>query len=603
MTYRLSRLLLLLCMITSLNSAAAGVLDRLDQLSSGARVPTREFLPPDVAFKLKHDTQPDALILNFEIAPKYYLYRDRMKVEGLSTGLEVGALVLPVGEPKDDAEFGRVEIYRGNPTISVPVKALVGSPSKVRVTYQGCAEDGICYPPIKRDISLVSVATDSAAGSVAQPGTAKADRLAADLGRQSLPHIVLWFFIAGLALALTPCVFPMIPILSGIIVGQRQPITAGHSFLLALIYVLAMASTYALVGLAAGLFGHNVQAVFQHPVVLVGFSAMFVALAVSMVGFFHLQVPALIQSRLEATSRRQTGGSLFGVAAMGVLSAVIVGPCVAPPLAAALLYLSHQGSPLIGGVALFALGLGMGAPLLVLGASAGRLLPRTGAWMETVKHAFGVVFLGLAIWFLERLIPAPATLALWAALLISSAIYLGALEPLRDAASGWQRFWKGIGLLFLCYGVVLLVGAAAGAEDPLRPLAPLAGRGAQSATPLATFLPVKGLAQLESALASAQGRPVLVDFYADWCVECKRLERNTFADPAIQQKLAGFALLRADLTAADAADTALLQHFELQGPPAVLLFNENGVELRPHRLIGYLDAEAFGTLLGIAYGP
>jgi thioredoxin:protein disulfide reductase len=245
----------------------------------------------------------------------------------------------------------------------------------------------------------------------------------------------------------------------------------------------------------------------------------------------------------------------------------------------------------------------MGAPLLVLGASAGRLLPRTGAWMETVKHAFGVVFLGLAIWFLERLIPPTLTLALWAALLISSAIYLGALEPLRDAASGWQRFWKGIGLIFLCYGVVLLVGAAAGAEDPLRPLAPLAGRGAHAETPLATFLPVKGLVQLESAVAHAEGRPVLVDFYADWCVECKRLERNTFADPAIQQKLAGFVLLRADLTAADATDTALLQRFELQGPPAVLFFNADGEELRAHRLIGYLNAEEFGGLLGMAYGP
>ena len=592
---------------------AAGLLDGLDNL--GDSKPARQFLPPDAAFRFTHETSADGLTLQFEIAPDYYLYRDKLQVEALSPGLEVGALQLPTSEPKDDPEFGRVEIYRN--TLVVPVAVTredAAAEARLKVTYQGCAEDGICYPPIRKEIALAGEEGAPTAGvtaGVTEPAAAndqpasslplgETDRIAADLASRSLGATVLWFLLAGLALALTPCVFPMVPILTGIIVGQQRPLSAARSFSLSLVYVLAMASTYALVGLLAGMFGRNLQASFQHPAILVGFSLLFVVLALSMFGFFHLQVPAFIQNRLEATSRRQRGGNLLGVAVMGVLSAIIVGPCVAPPLAAALLYLSHQGSPVTGGLALFALGLGMGAPLLVLGASAGRLLPRTGPWMEAVKQGFGVVFLALAVWFLERLIPAPATLALWAVLAIAAAIYLGALEPLRETATGWQRFWKGIGLALLCYGVVLLVGAAAGATDPLKPLGPLAGgRAAHAETPLEAFQPVKGEDGFIAALAAAKsaGQPVLLDFYADWCIECKRLERNTFSDPSVQSALAGFRLLRADVTPGDAADQALLKRFDLHGPPAVLLFNAAGVEQRQHRLIGYLDAAAFRELL------
>ena len=576
----------------------AGVLDQLDALSAGQHPPKREFLPPDEAFMLAHDETPDHLNLRFAIAPKYYLYRDRMKFEALSPGLTLGTPALPASETKHDPEFGQVQIYRGDTQISVPITADTAG-GRLRVTYQGCAEDGICYPPIKKEFSLGTVA------AALPTGGSLTDLIAGDLATQRFAHTLLWFFLAGLALALTPCVFPMVPILSGIIVGQRQPISAMRSFSLAFVYVLAMAGTYALVGVAAGLFGRNLQAVFQQPGVIVGFSLIFVALALSMFGLFTLQVPGFIQSRAAATSRTQTSGSWLGVAIMGALSAVIVGPCVAPPLAAALLYLGHQGSPLVGGAALFALGLGMGAPLLVIGASAGRWLPRAGAWMESVKRAFGVIFLGLAIWFLERLLPPATTLALWAVLLIGSASYLGALDSLQETASGWQRFWKGIGLTLLCYGVVLLVGAAAGADNPLRPLAPLTAARVASAMPTPSFAAVKGTTQFDLAVAAAgaEGKPVLVDFYADWCIECKRLERNTFSDPGIRAVLKNFVLLRADVTAADSADTALLKRFELHGPPAVLFFNVQGQELRSQRLVGYLAPTAFGALLSAAYPP
>lgn len=602
---------------------AAGPLAELDQLVDSSQPAQAALLPAEQAFRLRHEQRGDALWLMFDIEPGYYVYRDKINVEAITPGIVVGAIVAPPGEVKDDPEFGAVQIYREAQEVSVPIAGLAtANDTRVRVTYWGCAEDRVCYPPIRQEIALERGAPaasaapstadrrDEPAAAVADfrvdPGTSLADRMAADLGRRSLGGVIVWFFVAGLALALTPCVFPMIPILSGIIVGQRQPLSALRSFTLAAVYVVAMAATYAAVGLVAGLLGHNLQALFQHPAAIVGFSAVFVALALSMFGFFHLQLPAALQNRVEARSRAQAGGSLTGVAVMGMLSAVIVGPCVAPPLAAALLYLGHQGSPLVGGAALFAMGLGMGAPLLAIGASAGRLLPRAGAWMETVKHVFGVVFLGLAIWFLERLIPPAATLALWALLLIGSAIFLGALEPLHDAASGWQRFWKGMGLALLSYGVVLIVGAAAGADNPLKPLAPLAAGGhAQAQAPLAAFVPVKGTAQLELAVAAAraQGKPVLLDLYADWCIECKRLERNTFSDPAVQRMLAGFVLLRADLTDSDSADTALLRQFDLVGPPAVLLFDAQGAELRAHRLIGYAGPEDFGALIASAYGP
>ena len=581
--------------------ATAGLLDAFDT----GKPARREFLPPDEAFVFTHEAPAGGrLALRWEVAPGYYLYRDKLQVEALSPGLAIGELDLPPGEAKDDPEFGVVQILRDvvslRPTLDLPAGAAT---AELRVSYQGCAEDGICYPPIKKTLSLVPDSPGAAAGTPAAPPAAQAapalsesDAIADGLERDGLAAVLASFFGFGLLLALTPCVFPMIPILSGIIVGQRGKVGALRGLVLSGTYVVAMAATYAIAGLAAGLFGRNLQAAFQHPAVLVGTSVFFVALALSMFGFFHLQVPAAWQTRLERHSRVGHGGNLFGVAVMGSLSALIVGPCVAPPLAGALVYLARQGDPLIGGLALFTLGLGMGTPLLAVGASAGRLLPRAGQWLEHVKHVFGVVSLGMAVWFLGRLLPPTLTLVLWALLLIGSAIFLGALEPLRDAASGWQRLWKSVGLALLCYGAVLIVGAAAGAQDVFRPLAPLAaGRAVEALASEQAFTPVKGVQgfERELAAASALGRPVLLDFYADWCVECKHLERRTFAHPEVQAALAPFVLLRADVTANDEADRALLARFELFGPPAVLLFDAAREELRAQRLVGYASPDDF----------
>lgn len=617
MVKRFAGLNLLLCLLALSQQAAAGVLDKLDRL--GGSSTQRQFLPPDEAFQFTHEAYADGqLPLVWTIADGYYLYRDKIKLESPDGSASVGKPVLPAGEEKNDEEFGQVVIYRNELRVPVPIAPVGGATAvNLRLSYQGCAEDGICYPPIHRNFSVPVAAATSAAPAAVAPAAAApvlppseeasdVDRLSALLADSGLVVIAATFFGFGLLLALTPCVFPMVPIVSGLVVGERGQGGAARGLLLSGIYVVAMASTYAMVGLAAGLFGRNLQATFQHPAVLIAFSALFVALALSMFGFYHLQLPAGLRNKLESSQRGARSGSLVGVAVMGVLSAIIVGPCVAPPLAGALLYLGHQGSPVVGGVALFALGLGMGVPLLAVGASAGHFLPRAGAWLERVQHVFGVISLGMAIWFLERILPGAVTLALWALLLIGTGIFLRALEPLHEAASGWQRLWKGLGLAMVCYGAVLIVGAAAGADNVLRPLLPLTARAEGPApTGKHAFTTVKSLAALDEAVkqAAAAGRPALLDVYADWCVECKRLERETFANPAVQARLAGFTLLRADVTANDETDRALLAGLSMFGPPAVLLYDRRGTERRAQRLTGFVGPDDFLQRLAALDAP
>ena len=588
-----------------------------------------EFLDPQQAFRFFHEANAQGIVLSWDIAPGYYLYRDRFKLAADTDSLEAKFVGMPTGEMKDDPEFGRVEIYRDQVSFQALVTTTQVPPadSVTTVTYQGCAEDGICYPPIKKTIaipanylagnmtddeskteSIAEHRSEFTAGPSADPGTASsfvvsADRLASRLQGQSLLTTVAIFFGFGLLLSLTPCVFPMVPILSGIIVGQKAPVTTAKAFSLSLIYVLAMAVTYALVGVIAGLFGHNLQASFQQPHWIIGFSIVFVLLALSMFGFYNLELPQSWQTKLDQLSRSQTGGSKLGVAVMGVLSAIIVGPCVAPPFAAALLYLSHEGNPLIGGLALFSMGLGMGVLLIVAGTAAGRFVPSSGAWMNGVKQLFGVLLLGVAIWFLARILPGPLILAAWAALLIISAVYLGILEPINPRAIaqpvepaqlGWLHFKKGVAALALAYGLILLLGAAVGAHNPLRPLAPLVAGTDRQSTSL-EFVAIKSLDDLNRAVAGAErdGKRVMLDFYADWCVECKHLENNTFADPQVRLALSDTLLLRADVTANDDIDQALLKRFELFGPPAVLFFNPSGSEDRNFRVLGFLGPNKF----------
>jgi thiol:disulfide interchange protein DsbD len=577
---------------------------------------------------------PDRLQLTWDLAPGTFLYRDKIKLalEG-SDGVRLGAYRLPPGEMEHDAvlpdgRIGEVAVYRGRVELTLPLLRTEAEPVKVTLVagFQGCAEAGICYPPQTRRIALELPPAEQPVGyalRTLQTGTpaptsnadvvvpptdppidplepleppAEQDRIAAVLAGGNLPAVIGLFFGFGLLLAFTPCIFPMIPILSGIIAGHGTQITTRRAFILSLVYVLAMASTYTVTGVLAGLFGANLQAVFQNPWIIAVFALVFVLLALAMFGFFHLQLPAGLHHRLALLSHRQRGGTLLGVAVMGVLSALIVGPCVAPPLFGTLIYISQTGDAVLGGLALFALSLGIGTPLIAIGTSAGKLLPRAGAWMGAVNAFFGVILLGVAILLLERILPTAVAMVLWGLLLIGSAVYLGALTHLPAEASGWSKLWKGLGVCLLIYGGLMLVGAAAGSKDSLQPLRGIQIGGGADAGGHLNFQRIKTVADLDRELAAARaaGRPVMLDFYADWCVSCKEMEHDTFTDPRVARELSRFMVLQADVTANDAADQALMQgRYRLHGPPAMLFFSPAGEELRHLRLVGFTPATEF----------
>jgi len=578
-----------------------------------------EFLKPEDAFILDvKTTEQGKIIATWNIEEGYYLYKDKFKFETIPADPAlIGAINFPKAKKKSDEFLGDYEVYDKQVSLHAPlqakpeqIKALTAKKIELKIEYQGCAESGICYPKQKQIIpidtsiikfanansSLTQVKAQSSENQTIQ--LSEQDALADYLSKGNNILILLTFFGLGLALAFTPCVFPMIPILSGIIAGQSETVNTRKAFLISLVYVLAMAVTYTIAGVFAGLSGENIQIWFQNPWVLGSFALVFVLLALSMFGFYELQLPSSLQSKIAELSNKQKGGNYTGVIIMGFLSALIVGPCVAPPLMGALIYISQTGDPFLGGAALFFMSLGMGLPLIAVGTSAGKFLPRAGVWMDAVKAAFGVMMLGVAIWMLERVLPGVVTMWLWALLLIFSAIYIGALTPIHDNTTGWERFWKSLGIVMLIYGTILIFAASAGNTDVMQPLKGLSSANSSSSTATSQHLKFKTIynsEELNKQLEKAKqdGKNVLVDYYADWCISCIELEKYTFSDPGVIKKLEGFVLLQADVTKDNDESKQLLKKYHLIGPPAIIFYNQQGQELKQFRLVGFKDATEF----------
>ena len=555
-------------------------------------------LPPQLAFKPQvRAIDARTLEVRFEITRGYYLYGDKFRFQLDAEGAALGAPRLPKGKSVEDATFGRVDVYYDRVRLTLPVERPPGGAlaATLHITSQGCAEAGVCYPPLRQSLP-VELPPAGAVTASAGLGGDESGTIGRWLGEAAPWLVVVSFFGFGLLLAFTPCVFPMLPIVSGIIVGAGTQVTPRRGLLLSLAYVFGMAVAYAAAGVAAGLSGTLLAAALQNAWVLGGMAVLFVALALSMFGVYELQLPSAWQSQVTEEAGHFRAGSLPGVAAMGAVSALVVGPCVAAPLAGALLYIGQTGDALLGGVALFFMALGMGVPLVAVGASAGALLPRAGAWMDGVKKAFGVALLATAWSLLAPVLPPAFYLGGWAVLCIVTAIWLRAIDPLPVHAPGGLRVLNGVAVVLLLVGCVQLVGAFSGASDPWRPLA---GLRATEAAPKLPFERVRTLAELEARI-SAAGRPVLVDYYADWCVACKDMERSTFADDRVRQRLAGWTLLQVDVTANSDDDKALLARFGLFGPPGIVFFDARGVEVPNVRVVGFQNADAFLRTLALA---
>ncbi|MGC3872279.1 protein-disulfide reductase DsbD [Halomonas sp. GXIMD04776] len=627
-------------------------------LSQSALAANQDFLPVEKAFKLHAEQQGDEVLLRWEIAPGYYLYRHRLGIEGAPSA--IAPLSLRDGEIITDEYFGESEVYYEDLEVRVEPEEA----KRLALTWQGCAEDGLCYAPQRDTLDLASMSlengtlagsgffsslsgsgsnsgsnsdsgswfgsSDASESSASSPAMSKAEEsvtgdsvtgesefeqkgatvanspagdaalgedqfLAAQLSDASFGWALAAFFGMGLLLVFTPCVLPMIPILSSLVVGSGA--SARRGLLLSIAFVLPMALTYAVIGVIAALAGANLQAMLQTPWVLGLFALLFVVLALAMFGLFELQLPQALRQRLDNMQQRQRGGTLGGAAAMGMLSAILVGPCMTAPLAGALLYIADSGDALLGGTALLALGLGMGAPLLLVGALGARLLPRPGAWMTRVKVLFGFVLLGMAIWFVARVIPDSIELGLWGAWLVGIAVALWQASQAPVPSPG-QLVARSAGLILGLWGAVMLVGSAGGGDDPYRPLAFLQSGSTSAAVQedfMSRFADVNDLDGLSQKLdlAGERGQWTLVDFYADWCVSCKVIEDEVFGDSRVQQELASMQLLRPDVTRNDVADQALLKAYGILGPPTIMLIGPDGKERRDLRIVGEISAEKF----------
>jgi len=601
----LAALLVALLASISITAAAADATQ-----FTGLSTPKDDFVDVDVAFKVTASaTAPDRIEVDFVVLKGYYLYRNKMKFAvDPAQPVALGTPDLPTGETKEDEYFGKQEVYHHDVVARLPVSR--GSKEAftlpLKVTYQGCAEAGLCYAPQTKTFQVAMPAADAvgtlptAASSVAGgSGTtggyvSEQDRLANLIRTGNVFLMVGAFFLAGLLLSFTPCVLPMVPIVAGLITAGGASVTRARAFLLSLAYVLGMAATYTAAGVAVAAAGQQAQTLFQQTWIILLFAALFVAMAASMFGFFTVQMPSFVQTRLSEMSNQQKSGSYAGVAVMGALSALIVTTCVGPALVAALSVIGQSGQMVRGGVALFSMAMGMGVPLLVVGASAGQLLPRAGAWMDTVKQVFGALMLAVAAWMISRVVPGKYSLLLWMLPLLSLAIVLEMSQIKGAAGRGITRVLATIAVV---YAVLLGIGFTQGSTDPLQPLQAKAEEHVQL-----PFQRIKSLDDLNAQVVAANsaGKTVMLDFYADWCVSCKEMEKYTFPTAEVRNALANTVWLQADVTANDDIDKALQKHFGIVGPPSIMFYGKDGTERREFRVVGFMKPADFAPLVARA---